>query len=242
VPGFQRAFVTTSAGEGRPIGVPTTSFQVDSETHAVAVFAGPLPGNVRFTFLYAGRVLMEDTHAQSSVAPPAPGGTSTVTTRFINGPTATPRPWWAGSRYRIDVDVDGRVVARLPLTVLRPADAIPSRVDEVRTGVGIAQDANGDYQIGQRTNLFQPMQPVSLLAEGAFGRGSLLFGRVLFPSGQEVPGAPRLISTAPENITSGSCTGTYDPPPGGWPPGTYQLEVSMEERVVGHYPVTVTAP
>ena len=134
--------------------------------------------------------------------------------------------------YRVEAFYDDEPVGSYPFSVVPPADAIPSQIQEVV----LARGVDDDYNAVDPTTSFTPDDVVYLLMRGDFGLHTWL-GTEWYVNGQldeESGGSLTLTEDGSDKSIY-----FYFAPEGGWPVGEHQVALTMNDEEVGRYDFTV---
>ncbi len=130
--------------------------------------------------------------------------------------------------YRVEVFHDDDLVGSYPFSVVPPADAIPSQIQEVV----LARGVDDDYNPIEPTTTFAPDEAVYVLMRGDFGLHTWLETE-WYVNGQPDETGPGSVTVTEDG--SDKSIYFYFVPDDGWPVGEHQAVVTMNDEEVGRY-------
>lgn len=141
-------------------------------------------------------------------------------------------PLPVGVGYRVDVDYEGTLVGTWDFAIMPPPGAISSRL----AGAMMAKGATDDFQPIEPTTIFAPSDGVHVVVKGDFGIGSAITATWIVADAPYVPCSLTVLLTEnhPDSRHTFSCV-----PEGGWPPGDYEVQLTLDGRDAGTYSFSV---
>lgn len=213
--------------EGQAVG-EAEEFTPDQAVYVVMTLKGRPTGIMTGQF-YRGDTFLGEANIDlkdNKIAPLlAIGGETYVHFSWTPDPGTVTR---ISDAYRAEVFYDDGLVGRYPFSVVPPADAIPSQIQEVI----LARGVDDEYNPIEPTTTFSPDETVYVLMNGDFGLHTWLETE-WYVNGVPDPTGPRSV-TLTENAPDKSIY-FYLVPDSGWPVGEHRVVLAMNDEEVGRY-------
>lgn len=142
------------------------------------------------------------------------------------------KPLPISGAYRADVSLNGTKLGSYPFAVVPPADAVPSKL----LNATLAEDNDENYAPVNPTTNFAPDQKVVLAGTADLGLSTWI--QAEWYIGGKIQDAGTRSFTMQENKSATPFSFSFLPE-GGWPMGTHELVVLINDKEAGRYPFTI---
>lgn len=221
-----------SLGDHNQAVGPTTQFLPTEKVCLSVVVPGrPRAGKVGARFMYRDTLLAETTVDLSDVN----GGLlfSFGEDTWIGFSFTPAKAMWVGTRYRTDVDFNGQKLGSYPFGIAAPPGSLPAKV----TSAVLAKGVTPDFQPVGPSAVFAKGETVNLVVRGDVGVQSWAEGN-LYVNGVHAEAATKSL-TFLENAPGTGYAFSFAPDAGGWPAGSHEVTLTVNDADVGRYPFTV---